>query len=170
MNVINSCHTIEITVMTIELDKYDLQILRTLQTHGRISNQELADKIKLSASPCLRRVRQLEELGLIDGYAALLSPRKLGLTLTAFIQINMDKHTPERFDVFEDAVAQYEEVLECHLITGQAADYLLKVIVKDMDAYQQFLLQKLTRIEGVSGVHSSFVLKSPINSTALPIT
>jgi Lrp/AsnC family transcriptional regulator, leucine-responsive regulatory protein len=87
----------------------------------------------------------------------------------AFIQISMDKHTPDRFDVFETTISNYPEVLECHLITGQSADYLLKVIVKDMDAYQQFLLHKLTRIEGVSGVHSSFVLKSPLRKTALPL-
>lgn len=155
--------------MTIELDRYDRLILEELQKDGRMSNQELADAISLSPSPCLRRVRQLEESGLIDGYVALLNARKLGLTLMAFIQISMDKHTPERFDAFEKTVASYPEVLECHLITGQSADYLLKVIVKDMDAYQQFLLQKLTRIEGVSGVHSSFVLKSPLNSRALPI-
>lgn len=155
--------------MTIELDRYDRLILEQLQKNGRISNQELADAISLSPSPCLRRVRQLEESGLIDGYVAQLNARKLGLTLMALIQISMDKHTPDRFEAFEATVAGYPEVLECHLITGQSADYLLKVIVKDMDAYQQFLLQKLTRIESVSGVHSSFVLKSPINSRALPI-
>src|SRR5690606_39782382 len=115
------------------------------------------------------RVRQLEEAGLIDGYVALVNARKLGLTLTALIQVSMDRHIPERLDNFESTVAGYAEVLECHLITGQSADYLVKVIVKDMDAYQQFLLNKLTRIAGVSGVHSSFVLKSPIYSTALPI-
>ncbi len=152
-----------------ELDKYDRLILEALQKDGRISNQELADSISLSPSPCLRRVRALEESGLIDGYVALLNARKLGLTLMAFIQISMDKHTPDRFDTFEKLVNDYPEVLECHLITGQSADYLLKVIVKDMDAYQQFLLQKLTRIEGVSGVHSSFVLKSPVDKTALPV-
>ncbi len=152
-----------------ELDKYDRLILEALQRDGRISNQELADSISLSPSPCLRRVRALEESGLIDGYVALLNARKLGLTLVAFIQISMDKHTPDRFDTFEKLVNDYPEVLECHLITGQSADYLLKVIVKDMDAYQQFLLQKLTRIEGVSGVHSSFVLKSPVDKTALPV-
>jgi Lrp/AsnC family leucine-responsive transcriptional regulator len=152
-----------------DLDRIDRQILEQLQTYGRITNQELADAISLSPSPCLRRVRQLEEAGLIDGYVALLNARKLGLTLMAFIQISMDRHTPERFDAFEEAVGSYSEVMECHLITGQSADYVLKVIVKDMDAYQHFLLQKLTRIEGVSGVHSSFVLKSPIMSTALPI-
>lgn len=155
--------------MTIELDRYDRLILEQLQKNGRISNQELADAISLSPSPCLRRVRQLEESGLIDGYVAQLNARKLGLTLMALIQISMDKHTPDRFEAFEATVAGYPEVLECHLITGQSADYLLKVIVKDMDAYQQFLLQKLTRIESVSGVHSSFILKSPINSRALPI-
>ncbi len=152
-----------------ELDRYDRLILEALQQNGRISNQELADSISLSPSPCLRRVRALEESGLIDGYVALLNARKLGLTLVSFIQISMDKHTPDRFDVFEKTVGAYPEVLECHLITGQSADYLLKVIVKDMDAYQQFLLQKFTRIEGVSGVHSSFVLKSPIDKTALPV-
>lgn len=152
-----------------ELDRYDRLILEALQENGRISNQELADSISLSPSPCLRRVRALEESGLIDGYVALLNARKLGLTLVSFIQISMDKHTPDRFEVFEETVANYPEVLECHLITGQSADYLLKVIVKDMDAYQQFLLQKLLTIEGVGGVHSSFVLKSPIDKTALPV-
>lgn len=155
--------------MTTKLDRYDRMILQTLQKQGRITNQELAEAINLSPSPCLRRVRHMEEQGLIDGYVAKLNARKLDLNLMAFIHIRMDKHTPDRFSVFEDTVAGYPEVMECHLITGQEADYLLKVIVHDMDAYQQFLLQKLTRIEGVSGVQSSFVLKSPINSTALPI-
>ncbi|MCU4674246.1 Lrp/AsnC family transcriptional regulator [Catenovulum sp. 2E275] len=152
-----------------ELDKYDKLILQTIQKQGRISNQELADAINLSPSPCLRRVRQLEEAGLIDGYVALVNARALGLTLLSFIQISMDKHTPERFDLFEKTIAELPQVLECHLITGQSADYLLKVIVKDMDDFQDFLLNKLTRIEGVTGVHSSFVLKSPVKSSALPI-
>ncbi|MBC6904064.1 Lrp/AsnC family transcriptional regulator [Saccharophagus sp. K07] len=152
-----------------ELDRYDRMILERLQQDGRMSNQELADAINLSPSPCLRRVRQLEEDGLIRGYVALLNARKLGLTLMSFIHISMDKHTPERFEAFEKTVESFPEVMECHLITGQSADYLLKVIVTDMDAYQQFLLQKLTRIKGVSGVHSSFVLKSPVVKTALPV-
>lgn len=155
--------------MVEQLDRYDVMILERLQRDGRISNQELAEAINLSPSPCLRRVRQLEESGLIDGYVALVNARKLGLNLMAFIQISMDRHTPERFERFEATIGEYPEVLECHLITGQQSDYLLKVIVQDMDAYQQFLLNKLTRIEGVTGVHSSFVLKSPIKSTALPV-
>jgi Lrp/AsnC family leucine-responsive transcriptional regulator len=150
-------------------DRYDEQILSILQKEGRITNQELAEQIKLSPSPTLRRVKQLEESGLIEGYVALLNAKKLGLTLMAFIGISMDKHTPERFDNLETTLSQYPEVLECHLITGQSADYLLKVIVKDMEAYQQFLLEKLTRIDGVTGVHTSFVMKSPIRTTALPV-
>ncbi|MEJ2552883.1 MAG: Lrp/AsnC family transcriptional regulator [Gammaproteobacteria bacterium] len=152
-----------------ELDKFDREILQELQKYGRMSNQELAEAVNLSPSPCLRRVRRLEDEGYIEGYVALLNARKLGLNLMAFIQISMDKHTPERFTEFDKIVTALPEVLECHLITGQAADYLLKVIVEDMDAYQQFLLNKITRIEGVSGVHSSFVLRSPVKSTALPL-
>ena len=151
------------------LDKFDRDILHKLQRQGRMSNQELAEAVNLSPSPCLRRIRRLEDEGYIEGYVALLNARKLGLNLMAFIQISMDKHIPERFTEFDKIVTTLPEVLECHLITGQTADYLLKVIVEDMDAYQQFLLNKITRIEGVSGVHSSFVLRSPVNSTALPI-
>lgn len=152
-----------------KIDSYDRAILQRLQRDGRISNQDLADAVNLSPSPCLRRVRRLEEEGIIENYVARLNARKLGLNLMAFIQISMDRHTPERFARFEEAIATYPEVLECHLITGQAADYQLKVVVEDMDAYQLFLLNKITRIEGVTGVHSSFVLKSPINGTALPV-
>lgn len=156
--------------MSKQIDRYDQMILDILQHQGRITNQELAEAIKLSPSPCLRRVRQMEEDGLIEGYVALLNAKKLGLTLMAFIGISMDRHTPERFEKLESTLAGYPEVLECHLITGQDADYLLKVIVRDMDAYQQFLLNKLTRIDGVTGVHTSFVMKSPINTTAVPVT
>lgn len=156
--------------MSDQIDRYDQMILDILQHQGRITNQELAEAIKLSPSPCLRRVRQMEEDGLIEGYVALLNAKKLGLTLMAFIGISMDRHTPERFETLESTLAEYPEVLECHLITGQDADYLLKVIVRDMDAYQQFLLNKLTRIEGVTGVHTSFVMKSAINSTAIPVS
>ncbi len=142
-----------------KLDRYDQHILEVLQQDGRIANQDLADRIGLSASPCLRRVRALEESGLIVGYRALLDAKKLGLTLMALIHISMDLHTPERFANFEAAVSVLPEVLECLLITGQDADYQLKVIVRDMDHYQSLLLNQLTRIEGVTGVHSSFVLR-----------
>lgn len=151
-----------------ELDRYDRRILEVLQKEGRISNQELADRIGLSASPCLRRVRTLEESGLIVGYRALLDAKKLGLSLMALIHISMDRHTPERFVNFETRISELPEVLECLLITGQDADYQLKVIVRDMEAYQELLLNRITRIEGVSGVHSSFVLRRVVDKTALP--
>jgi Lrp/AsnC family leucine-responsive transcriptional regulator len=152
-----------------ELDRYDRRILEELQKDGRISNQELAERIGLSPSPCLRRVRALEEAGLITGYRALLDARKLGLDLMALIHISMDRHTPERFANFEEKVAALPEVLECLLVTGQDADYQLKVVVQDMDAFQALLLEKITRIEGVSGVHSSFVLRRVVDKTALPV-
>jgi len=151
------------------LDRHDWLILHVLQQDGRISNQDLADRIGLSASPCLRRVRALEESGLITGYRALLDARKLGLSLMALIHISMDQHTPERFSTFDARIAEIPELLECLLITGQDADYQLKVVVKDMDAYQELLLDRITRIPGVTGVHSSFVLRRVVDKTALPL-
>ena len=152
-----------------EIDRYDRMILEALQTNGRISNQDLADRIGLSPAPCLRRVRALEENGLIIGYRALLDARKLGLSLMALIGISMDQHTPERFANFEASIADIPEVLECLLITGQQSDYQLKAVVRDMDGYQDLLLNKITRIAGVTGVHTSFVLRQVIDSPALPV-
>jgi Lrp/AsnC family leucine-responsive transcriptional regulator len=153
-----------------KLDRYDQHILEILQQDGRINNQDLADRIGLSPSPCLRRVKALEESGLIVGYRALLDAKKLGLTLTALIHISMDKHTPERFANFEATVGLLPEVLECLLITGQNADYQLKVAVRDMDHYQALLLNKLASITGVTGVHSSFVLRQVLSKTALAVS
>jgi Lrp/AsnC family leucine-responsive transcriptional regulator len=152
-----------------QIDRYDRQILAILQADGRISNQDLADRIGLSPSPCLRRVRTLEESGLIAGYRAQLDAKKLGLTLMALIHISMDQHTPERFANFETQIAEIPEVLECLLITGQDADYQLKVVVRDMDGYQELLLNRITRIPGVTGVHSSFVLRKVVDRGALPV-
>jgi len=152
-----------------EIDRYDRRILDELQRDGRISNQELAERIGLSPAPCLRRVRALEQSGLIVGYRALLDARQLGLSLMALIHISMDRHTPERFANFDKLVAELPEVMECLLITGQDADYQLKVVVRDMDAFQALLLERITRIEGVSGVHSSFVLRHVVDKTAYPL-
>jgi Lrp/AsnC family leucine-responsive transcriptional regulator len=153
----------------VKLDRYDRSILQLLQREGRLSNQELAERIGLSPSPCLRRVRALEESGLISGYRALLDAKKLGLSLMALIHISMDRHTPERFDNFEQRIRELPEVLECLLVTGHDADYQLKVVVRDMEAYQSLLLNRITRIEGVSGVHSSFVLRRVVDRTELPV-
>jgi len=153
-----------------KFDRHDRLILAALQQDGGLSNLELSERVGLSPSPCSRRVQKLEEAGVIRGRAALLDSKALGLGLTVLIQISMDRHTPERFENFEATVRSYEEVQQCYLITGQSADYLLKVVVPDMDAYQAFLLDKITRIEGVSGVHSSFVMRKVIDTTALPLS
>ena len=154
---------------TTKLDRFDLRILDELQRDGALTNQDLAERIGLSPSPCSRRVHRLEEAGVILRRVTLLERSRLNLALTALIQISMDRHTPERFANFEGKVRQYPEVLECYLITGQDADYLLKVVVPDMEHYQEFLLNKITRIEGVSGVHSSFVMRRVIDKTELPL-
>jgi len=152
------------------MDRYDRRILDLLQKNGRLTNLELAEQIGLSPSPCLRRVRALEESGIIHGYHALLDAQKLGLTLTALVYISMDRHTPERFANFDARIRTLPEVLECLLITGQDADYQLKVVVRDMQAFQHLLLDQITRIDGVTGVHSSFVLRRVVDQTALPLT
>lgn len=151
------------------LDKTDLRILRLLQKEGRLSNLELADKVGLSPSPCSRRVKLLEQNGYIDSYHARLNNKALNLNMTAMIHISMAQHTPEHFAEFEQQITQHPQVQECFLITGQSADFILKVVVADMDDYQDFLLGKLTKIPGVTGVHSSFVLRKIIDTTALPI-
>lgn len=152
-----------------EIDRFDRKILQVLQVDGRISNQDLADRIGLSPSPCLRRVRALEESGIVTGYRALLNAKALGYTLMALIYISMDKHTPERFEHFEKQIIEIPEVLECLLVTGQDADYQIKLIVTDMDAFQDLLLNRITRIQGVTGVHSSFVLRRVVDKTAVPV-
>ncbi|MEC7188895.1 MAG: Lrp/AsnC family transcriptional regulator [Pseudohongiellaceae bacterium] len=152
-----------------KLDRLDKRILREIQRDGTITNLELAERIGLSPSPCARRVKQLEDAGIILGRVTLLDPKKLDLKLTALIQISMDRHTPDRFEKFEEQIRSYAEVTECLLITGQSADYQLKVVVPDMEYYQEFLLNKITRIEGVTDVHSSFMLREVQNTTALPL-
>jgi Lrp/AsnC family leucine-responsive transcriptional regulator len=150
-----------------KLDRYDLSILAELQRDARISNQELAERIGLSPSPCSRRVKQLEDD--IARQVALLDRKKLGLTLTAYVLIGMDRHTPERFEHFEATIRNLPQVMECSLVTGMDADYQLKVVVPDMDHYQKLLLGHLTRIDGVTSVRSSFVLNQVLASTELPL-
>jgi Lrp/AsnC family leucine-responsive transcriptional regulator len=151
------------------LDELDRRILTELQRDAGITNQELAERVGLSASPCLRRVKGLEDAGIIQKRVALLDRKQLGLTLTALIQISMDRHTPERFAHFEEVVKRCPEIQTCYLITGQQADYLLVVTVPDMEHYQTLLLETITRIEGVTGVHSSFVMRRVVETTALPL-
>ena len=153
----------------LKLDRIDKNILRLMQGNARISNLELADRVGLSPTPCSRRVKRLEESGIIEKHVTLLKPAVLGLNLTAMIGISMDRHTPERFDNFERVIATLPEVLECLIVTGQTADFLLKVVVRDMEHYEKFLLGQLTKLEGVTGVHSSFVLREVVKKTELPL-
>ncbi|MEL0636364.1 Lrp/AsnC family transcriptional regulator [Marinomonas sp. TI.3.20] len=152
-----------------KFDKIDLSILKEIQQDSSLTNQELADRVGLSPSPCLRRVKALEESGIIDRKVTLLKRSGLGLKLTAFLQISMDRHTPDRFSVFEEEVNAFPEVRNCNLVTGQNCDYLLEVVVEDMEKYHDFLLGKLTRIPGVTGVQSSFLLRSVKDGTSLPL-
>ncbi len=149
------------------LDKIDKHILHELQANARISNLELAEKVNLSPTPCARRVKQLEESGIITNHVTVLDCEKLGLNLTAMISVTMEKHTAELFEKFERDAALLPEVMECYIVTGQDSDFLIKALIRDMRHYEEFLLRRLTKLEGVSGVHTSFVLRQPINKHQL---
>ncbi len=153
----------------IEFDRTDLKILAHLQENAGLSNLELAEQVGLSATPCARRVRRLEADGVIRQRVTLLDQKALGLSLTAHIGVTMDRHTPDRFEQFETTVFGLPEIISCAVVTGQSADYLLTAVVRDMVHYEQFLLGNLTRIPGVSAVHSSFELRRVVNRTSLPL-
>lgn len=152
----------------LELDRIDLAILRTLQDAARMPNAQLAERVGLSPSPCLRRVRRLQAAGLIRGFATLLEPRELGLGVNVFVSVTLNDQARPELEVFESHIARYPEVMECYLMTGDF-DYLLRVVATDLDAYQRFLIEKLTRIPGVANIKSSFALKQVIQRHALPL-
>ena len=141
------------------LDKIDRQILALLRENARMSNLELAERVNLSPTPCARRVKQLEDAGVITGYSVTTDPRKLGYQLSVYIAISMDKHTAERFSNFEKKLREFPEVVSCSIVTGRSEDYLIKALVKDMAHYEEFLLHRLNRIEGIAQVHTSFELR-----------
>lgn len=153
-----------------KLDSFDIKILQELQKDGSLTNQELADRVGLTAAPCSRRVKQLEETGVILGRVVRVDEREINLNMIVLLYISMDKHIPERFEAFENKMVDIPEVMECYMITGNSADYQLKVAVPDLESYYDILLGKITRIEGVSGVHSSFILRKVIDTTALPLS
>ncbi|HCN16215.1 MAG TPA: AsnC family transcriptional regulator [Moraxellaceae bacterium] len=141
------------------LDKIDRQILALLRENARMSNLELAESVNLSPTPCARRVKQLEDAGVITGYSVTTDPIKLGYQLSVYIAISMDKHTAERFSNFEKKLREFPEVVSCSIVTGRSEDYLIKALVKDMAHYEEFLLHRLNRIEGIAQVHTSFELR-----------
>jgi DNA-binding Lrp family transcriptional regulator len=152
----------------IAIDATDARILEALQADAKLTNVELAARVHLSPSPCLARVRRLEEAGLISKYVALLDPLKLGLAVSVFIQIRLEKQVERALEVFEAAVAKYPEVMECYLMTGDA-DYLIRVVVPDVPALERFIVDELSKIPGVANIRSSFALKQVKYKTVLPI-
>ncbi|CAN0408401.1 unnamed protein product [Discosporangium mesarthrocarpum] len=151
-----------------DLDMIDNRILDQLQRNGRISNVELAAAVGLSPSPCLRRVRELESAGIIDRYAAILDQRAAGHALSVFVQVTLERQVETALEAFERVIAERPEVMECYLMTGDS-DYLLRIVVPDVAAYEAFLKNHLTRIAGVSSIKSSFALNRVKYETALPL-
>ena len=145
--------------LSIDIDDTDRQLLRLLQTQARMSITDLAERVNLSATPCARRIKRLEEAGIITGYYTQTDAQKLGYPLAVFIAISMDRHTADRFEHFEEKIQSFDEVVSCSIVTGRTEDYLIKVRVRDMAHYEEFLLHRLNRIEGVAQVHTSFELR-----------
>ena len=151
-----------------DLTRADLRILNALQADDRLTNVELAERVGMSASPCLRRVKQLEARGVIAGHVALLDRRALGLDVMAFVEVHIDRHTDAAAEAFSQAVMREPEVTACYALTG-AYDYLIQVIAPNLDAYAEFTMDRLLRMPGVKDVRSSFVLRAVKQSTALPL-
>jgi Lrp/AsnC family transcriptional regulator, leucine-responsive regulatory protein len=149
------------------LDATDRKILELLQADGRMSLAELAEKVGLSPSPCLRRVRMLED-GVISRYVAVLDQRAVGLPVSVFVSIKLEKQRQESLDRFAKAIERWPEVLECYLMTG-SRDYWMRVVVPDLDAYERFVKQKLTRVEGIASIESSFALEQVKYTNVLPV-
>jgi len=150
------------------LDEIDRHILAALQANARLRNVELAEEVGLSASPCLRRVRQLEQAGVINGYATLVDQQAVGLPVSVFIQVTLEKQIEPALETFEAEIRSWPEVMECYLMTGDA-DYHLRVVTADLAGYERFLMDKLTRVPGVASIKSSFSLKQVVYRTALPV-
>lgn len=151
------------------MDAIDLRILDRLQQDARISNVDLAGAVNLSPSPCLARVRALEAAGYVDRYVTLLDAKKLGLTVSVLVQVTLEKQIESALEIFEKAVRERPEVMECYLMTGDA-DYLLRVLVPDVPAFERFILDFLSRVPGVGKIKSSFALKQVKYQTALPLS
>jgi Lrp/AsnC family leucine-responsive transcriptional regulator len=155
-------------VPKLKLDAFDRKILDLLQADGRLSNQELSAAIGLSPSPCLRRLRNLENTGVISGYVALVNPEAVDLRVTAFVRVRLDQQDDYHLNTFEEAISSFPEVMECYLMTGES-DYQLRVIVPSLGSFEEFLRAKLTKIPGVSGVTSSFALRPIVYRTKIAI-
>lgn len=150
------------------LDRYDRTILQALQRNGRLSNRELAEQVGLSAAPCWRRVKRLEEEGYIQDYIAQLNPKTLGLQVAAFAEVSLDNHHTETLDAFNKTVESCPQILECHSVSGQC-DYFLKIVEKDMGSYENFLSGTLLQIKGIRSINTMFSLKQSKLIRELPL-
>ena len=150
------------------LDAIDRRILEHLQDNARISNVDLAARVGISASPCWRRVRELEESGVISDYVTLIDAASVGLMVSVFVNVSLERQVERELDVFQNAIRERPEVMECYLMTGEA-DFLLRVVVPDLMAYERFLMDHLTRVPGIASIRSSFALKQVKYRTALPL-
>jgi Lrp/AsnC family leucine-responsive transcriptional regulator len=155
-------------VSKLELDAIDRKILHAVQGNGKISMGELADMVGLSPSPCARRVRLLEKAGIIKGYAAIIDQKQVGLPISAFASIKLERQREEDLDRFEAMVSHWPEVLDCYLMTGQR-DYLMRVVAADLEAYERFIKDKLTRLDNIASIETSFALGQVKRSQLLPI-
>lgn len=151
------------------LDRRDRQLIAALQQDGRRSVVELAELIGLSPTPCARRLRQLEETGLIEGYTAIVNPGRLGLTVQAFVQVKLERHSDDHVDQFRRALLRFDEVIGCYATTG-THDFILHVVVPDLESLQNVVLRKLVKIPSVRDLQSSIVLDTVKRSTRLPLT
>ena len=149
-------------------DEIDQRILKELQENGRLTNVELADRVGLSPSPCLRRVRALEKSGVIKGYKTLVDQETVGLPISVFVMVSLEKQVEAAWQEFEKRIRELPEVMECYLMTGEM-DYLLRVVTRDIQTYERFLIHDLTKFTGVRGIKSSFALKQVVYRTALPV-
>ncbi len=150
------------------MDYIEYKILNSLQKNARLTNLELAKQVGLSASPCLRRVKSLEENGVISGYSAIINQNKVNLSVNVFVQVSLETQSEDRLQVFEEKIMEYKEVMEAYLMTGEA-DYLLRIVVKDLQAYEKFLKNNLTKIKGIASIRSYFSLKQVTRKYNLPI-
>ena len=151
-----------------ELTDVDRRILKVMQEDGRMTIQAIGERVGLSASPCLRRIRRMEQAGIITAYSITLDQKAVGLPVSVFVSIKLERQRAEQLDRFGDAIADWPEVMECYLMTGQF-DYLLRVVCADLAAYEAFIREKLTRVDGVGSIESSFALGQVKYSRVLPI-
>ncbi len=150
------------------MNRYDIKILETVQSNGRISNKELAKKVNLSPAPCWRRMQALDQAGYIKQYTALLDHEKIGLTIIAFAHVSLENHHENTVNAFDKAIMDWSQVQECHATSG-GYDYLLKIIAVDMQSYNKFMYEKLLKLKAIRSVNTSFSMKQKKVSTQLPL-